>query len=194
MLIAHSLGNRAGRYFGAFKIFFLQIKDIYRGWTMTSKVLVFVVKGEGWPGARKTIELSPACLPNGTEGKRRERERGPTHTEEGVGIWLESWEPGEREPCLVLHNQDSLSSVQFELPDAWRREAGGVEDVLCAWAVSAVWLWRHRKLITAPMWCHWGQAGALEEPLTLAGLQERTDLLSDRKGFHLSGLLSSNFG
>lgn len=52
---------------------------------MTSKVLVFVVKGEGWPGARKTIELSPACLPNGTEGKRRERERGPPTLKKGWG-------------------------------------------------------------------------------------------------------------
>lgn len=52
----------------------------FRGMMMTDKVLVFtsnMTKGEGRPGARKMIELAPACIQNET-GKKREGERqGP---------------------------------------------------------------------------------------------------------------------
>lgn len=144
----------------------------FRGMTMTGKILVFIsnmIKGEGRPRGRQMIELSPAASKARQMGKKGEREAW------GLPTWKNAFVPGVEGWGLGVLSQDSQGSLQFELLGyACPGEAEGAWRWLCGWTV---WLWRHRKLITAPrVWCPGGRAGTPEEPLTMAGLQESTGL------------------
>lgn len=138
-------------------------------------------KVEGRPGARKMIELSPACIQN-KRSKRRERAIRPPRVKE----WVCFWHRGLELESFTETPRALFSLRCLSIPAGSRR---GME-VGC---LSCLAMETQETNHSPRVWCHGGHIGTLEEPLTLAVLQESTDLHPDRKGLHLSGLLCSNF-